>query len=304
MRRIQLVGVDGSNPLGFLAALGLLRVVPDAKLGFLDDGSFRALVDVLDKSESDLAKLIADDAKAAEDRSAPWRFTYTKAATKKQAPQEVADLKPPPDDFKRFLATCVEAWLAGNDEAAGYAAAYGTDVAVDGKGNTKPTAFHFTAAQQTFLGAVEGIRASVSQECVETSLFKGHGEQPGSNLRWDPRAERNWALMASNPSGDGTRVDAPLEWLAFRGLPLLPSFPRGSRIVTTGVVGRGEDMTFTWPLWSVPASVQTVRSLVQLDWADAARPQAQRSVFAICCSPIRRTAQGFGNFGPPSVRSP
>jgi hypothetical protein len=302
--RVQLVGVDGSNPLGFLAALGLLRVVPGAKLGFLDDGSFRAFVDGLDISESGLAKLVAEDAAASANASAPWRFTYTKAATKKKGPQDVADLKPPPDDFKRFLATCIEAWLQGNDEAAGYAAAYGTDVAVDGNGNTKPTALHFTAAQQTFLGAVEGIRASVSEEWVETSLFKGHGERPGSNLRWDPGAERNWALMANDPSGEGTRVDAPLEWLAFRCLPLLPTLPRGSRIITTGVVGRGEDMTFTWPLWSVPASVHTVRSLVQLDWADAARTEAQRSVFAICCSPIRRTAQGFGNFGPPSVTSP
>ncbi|HXX68755.1 MAG TPA: hypothetical protein VEK07_16325, partial [Polyangiaceae bacterium] len=242
-------------------------------------------------------------AKAAENRSAPWRFTYTKAATKKQAPQEVADLKPPPDDFKKFLATAIEAWLAGNDEAAGYAAAYGTDIAVDGKGNTKPTAFHFTAANQTFLGAVEGIRGSVTQEWTEESLFKGHGERPGSNLRWDPGAERNWALMANNPNDDGTRVDAPLEWLAFRGLPLLPSFPRGSRIITTAVVGRGDDMTFTWPLWSIPASLLTTRSVLQVDWAGSNKERVARGVFAICSSAIRRTSQGFGNFGPSSVMS-
>ncbi len=301
MSRIQLEGVDGSNPLGFLAALGLLRVVPDAKLGFSEDGSFRAFVVGLDKSESDLAKLIAEDAQAAASENAPWRFTYTKAATKKQGPLKVADLKPPPDDFKKFLETCVGAWLKGDDEAAAYAAAYGTDIAKDGKGNTKPTAFHFTAAQQTFLGLVEGIRASVTEEWVETSLFKGHGERPGGNLRWDPGAERNWALMASDPSSDGTRVDAPLEWLAFRGLPLLPSFPRGSRIITTGVVGRGDDMTFTWPLWSVPASLQTARSALQVDWIDNTKERVARGIFAICSSAIRRTSQGFGNFGPSSV---
>lgn len=303
MSRIQLVGVDGSNPLGFLAALGLLRVLPGAKLGFSDDGSFGAFVDGLDESESVLATFISDDAKTAGDRSAPWRFTYTKAATKKQAPQEVADLKPPPEDFKRFLSSCVEAWLSGNDEAAGYAAAYATDVAVDGKGNTKPTAFHFTAAQQTFLGAVEGIRASVTQEWVKKSLFEGHGEKPGSNLRWDPGSERNWALMATNPSGDGTRVDAPLEWLAFRGLRLLPSFPRGTRIITTGVVGRGNDMTFTWPLWTVPASCHTTRSVLQVDWTGNTKERTARGIFAICSSAIRRTSQGFGNFGPSSVAS-
>lgn len=301
MSRIQLVGVDGSNPLGFLAALGLLRIVPCAKLGFSDDGSFQAFVEGFDKSEVDLASLVANDAQASIEPSGAWRFTYTKGATKKQGPLEVADLKSPPDDFKRFLATCVEGWLSGDEEAAGYAAAYGTDVAVDGKGNTKPTAFHFTAAQQTFLGAVENIRASVTQAWVEESLFKGHGEKPGSNLRWDPGSERNWALMANNPSGDGTRVNAPLEWLAFRGLPLLPSFPRGTRVATTGVVGRGDDMTFTWPLWSLPASVRTARSAVQVDWTTTTRGRSERSIFAICRSAIRRTSQGFGNFAPSSV---
>lgn len=301
MSRVDLPGVDGSNPLGFLAALGVLRVVPRAKLGFSGDGSFRAFLDEFDNQTSDLAALVAADASASADPQASWRFTYTKAATKKQGPQTVADLKPPPADFKQFLATCTKSWLMGNEEAAAYAAAYATDVAVDGKGNTKPTAFHFTAAQQTFLGAVEDIRASVTEKWVMTSLFDGQGEQPGSNLRWDPGAERNWALMASNPSGDGTRVDAPLEWLAFRGLPLLPSFPRGMRIITTGVSGRGEDMTFTWPLWSVPASMHTVRSALQLDWTGAARNRSARGVFAICSSCIRRTSQGFGNFGPSSV---
>lgn len=301
MSRIQLIGVDGSNPLGFLAALGLLSLAPGVKLGFAQDGSFRAFIDGFVGKESDLATLVASDAEAAASKDAPWRFTYTKSATKKQGPQEVADLKPPPEDFKKFLANAVTAWLTRMDEAAGYAAAYGTDIAVDNKGNTKPTAFHFTAAQQTFLGVVEDIRASVTEEWAEASLFKGHGERPGSNLRWDPGAERNWALMARNPSSDGTRVDAPLEWLAFRGLPLLPSFPRGSRIVTSGVVGRGDDMTFTWPLWSVPTSLKTARSTLQVDWTGSAKPRVARGIFAICSSAIRRTSQGFGNFGPPTV---
>lgn len=298
MSRIDLAGVDGSNPLGFLAALGLLRVVPGARLGFAADGSYRAFLNGLHKSA--LAAVVVADASSAAG-SAPWRLTYTKSATKKQGPQVVADLKPPPEDFKKFLVRCVESWVAGRDEAVAYAAAYCTDIAVDGKGNTKPTAFHFTAAQQTFLGAVEEIRASVTPEWVEASLFEGHAAKRGSNLRWDPGAERSWALMANNPSDDGTLVNAPLEWLAFRGLPLLPTFPRGIRIITTGVSGRGEDLAFTWPLWSVPASLQTVRSVLQLDWTGAARDGSERGVFAFCSSAIRRTSQGFGNFGPSSV---
>jgi hypothetical protein len=298
--RLYLVGVDGSNPLGFLAALGLLRVVPGTKIAFLTDGSFRAVLDGTDKSQSDIVTLIAADVSAA-DNNPSWRLTYTKAATKKQGPQEVADLKPPPADFKRFLTRCLDLWMKGDDEAATYAAAFGTDVALDGKGNTKPTAFHFTAANQAFLGTVEAIRASLTHEWIETSLFKGHGEKPGSNLRWDPGSERNWALMANSPNDDGTRVDAPLEWLAFRGLQWLPCFPHGMRVITTAVHGRGEDMTFIWPLWSVPASLHTVRSALQIDWTNSALDRVGRGVFAVCSSSIRRTNQGFGNFGPSSV---
>lgn len=102
---------------------------------------------------------------------------------------------------------------------------------------------------------------------------------------------------------DRPRVDAPLEWLAFRGLPLLPSFPRGTRIVTTGVVGRGDDMTFTWPLWTVPATRHTTRSVLQVDWTGNAKEHRARGVFAICSSKIWRTSQGFGNFRPSSVMS-
>lgn len=303
MSRIRLEGLDGSSPLGFMAALGLLRLIPSVKLGFCEDGSFRAFIDGFNRSESELVTLIWDDVKAAESKTAPWRFTYTKAATKKQGPREVADLKPPPVDFKRFLATCVEAWLSGSDEAAGYAAAYGTDVAVDGNGNTKPTAFHFTAAQQTFLGAVEDIRVSISCEWIKESLFEGHAKKPGGNLRWDPDSERNWALMAENPNNEGTVVDAPLEWLAFRGLPLLPSFPCGTRIITTGVFGRGDDMSFTWPLWSTPVSLLTTRSMLQVDWTRSAMERAARGIFVICRAAIRRTSQGFGNFSPSLVTS-
>ncbi|MCO5103418.1 MAG: hypothetical protein M9919_05365 [Burkholderiaceae bacterium] len=303
MSRIRLVGLDGTNPLDFLAALGLLRVVPGAKLGFSNDGSFQAFVEGLDHSEANLAALIANDAQASAEPNGVWRFTYEKAATKKQEAKPVADLKPAPGDFKTFLVTSVNAWVAGNEEMAAYAAAYATDVAVDGKGNIKPTAFHFTAAQQTFLGAVDGIRSTVTEEWIKQSLFEGQGERPGSNLRWDPGADRNWALMATNPSDAGTRVDAPIEWLAFRGLPLLPSFPRGKRIMTTAVAGHADDTTFTWPLWMVPASCHTVRSLLQVDWRQRTQEGRARGVFAICTSAIRRSDQGFGNFGPSAMTS-
>lgn len=298
MARVALRGIDGSSPLGFLAALGLLRLASvdndRARLGFTPNGSFRAF---FDETTGDLAKIVtADAARATHDM--PWLLRYEKV--EKNGARQVMDLKAPPAVFREFACRSIEAWRKGEQEGAGYAAAFGTTVAVDGKGNTKPTAFHFTAANQQFLGTVKLIRGSVTEEWVRASLFEGHARRPGSNLRWDPTAERNWALMASNPNTEGTSVDAPIEWLAFRALPFLPSFPRGSRILTTGVTGRGEHMEFSWPLWQCALTAATVQSVLQASWSDA-RERSARGIFAICTSSIRRTSQGFGNFGPATI---
>lgn len=301
MRSIALSGLNGANPLGFLAAVGLLRLMrqknAEARLGFLSDGSFQPFVEGFN---GDLSALVADDAARAAGRQT-WCLEYEKQ--EKRGVKVVADLKAPLTIFEKFLTDCIEHWLRGVGDAVAYAAAFGTNVAVDGKGNTKPTAFHFTAANQQFLATVEAIRASVTHEWVKLSLFEGHAVRSGLNLRWDPAAGRNWALMANNPNIDGTSVDAPLEWLGFRGLPLFPSFPYGTRIITTGVSGRGNDMKMIWPLWSIPISFETARSVLQLSWANGSRDREMRGVFAVCTSEIRRTGQGFGNFSPATVSS-
>ncbi len=301
MTRTILDGVNGSSPLGFLGALGLLRVArakhQDARLGFLDDGTFRVF---LEGVSEDLALLVETDAASCAGKQ-PWRLEYTKV--EKKGPKVVADLKAPPEEFKRFLDACVALWRTGTSDPAAYAAAFGTTVARDGKGNTKPTAFHFTAANQQFLGTLEEIRASVTNAWAQRALFQGHADEPGSNLRWDPAAERNYALMANDPNDDGTSVNAPLEWLAFRALPFFPTFPEGSRVTTTCVQRYGADMRMIWPLWSTAISLETARTILPMRWPISTRERAGRGVFAICTSTIRRTAQGFGNFAPATVES-
>lgn len=295
-----LVGMTGTNPRDFLAALGLLRIVAashcEARLSFRDDGAYAPEIGDLEAGR--ISELIAQDA-ARHSGFQPWSLRYEK--TEKKGTKIVADLKPPPAEFRRFMRRAIEAWNKGEPETAAYAAAFATDVAVDGRGNTKPTAFHFTAANQQFLDTVERVRASIDQEWCEAALFVGHADRNGPNLRWDPSADRAYALMATNPVDQGTTVCAPLEWLAFRALPLIPVVPRGTRAETTGVRGRGDQMRFRWPLWSTPASLPAVASLVRLDWWQQRAERAPSGVIAICTSEIRRTAQGFGSFGPAAI---
>ena len=295
-----LPGVTGASPLGFMASLGLLRLVrgrdETARLRFLADGTSCAVIHT--SALLPLATLVAEDASTSAGTQ-PWSLHYEK--TEKKGVKTVADLKAPPEAFAAFLCASVKAWLAGSEEATAYAAAFGTSVARDGKGNTKPTAFHFTAANQQFLGTLELVRASVTDEWAHQSLLEGHAARSGQNLRWDPAAERNWALRANNPIDEGTMVDAPLEWLAFRGLPLFPTIPVGARVLTSCVSGRGDEMRVSWPLWSPPASIDTIRSLMQVAGKMRPRDCRARGIFATYASAIRRTSQGFGSFGPASV---
>lgn len=295
-----LTGMNGSNPLHFLAALGLLRIAtpkhPGARLRFLADGTFRPEVSGVDE---ELAQLVAKDAEERVE-ARPWWLTYAKEGKKGTEP--VADLKPPPEVFRKYLMGCLEAYRLGDDDAAAFAAAFGNSEGRDGKDKTKPTAFHFSAANMQFLKIVGLLRAAVNEAWAKRSLFDGDAGEPGSNLRWDPAADRSRALMAKDPNEDGTLVDAPLEWLAFRALPLFPTLPeRGNRTVTTGVTGRGAEMRLSWCLWSEPAALGTVRSLLALDWSDPPGDRAARGVFATCGSWIRRSSQGFGNLSPASV---
>lgn len=295
-----LTGMTGTNPRDFLATLGLLRIASashrQARLRFSDDGVFAPELDGIDARS--IVDIIVQDA-SSQAGPQPWRLEYEKS--EKRGTKRVADLKPPPGEFRVFVTSALESWIAGQQEGAAYAAAFATDVAVDGKGNTKPTAFHFTAANQQFLDTVERIRGSIDRAWCQDALFVGHANRSGPNLRWDPAADRAYALMAANPNDQGTTVNAPLEWLAFRALPIMPVVPRGTRVATTGISGRGDEMRYRWPLWSTPASLPTVASLVRLNWWEDRIDRMLVGAIAICTSEIRRTAQGFGNFGPAQI---
>jgi len=328
--QIVLEGLDGSNPLGFMAAVGLLRLLHlqsvDARLGFIDAGVFTAWVESKLGLE-EISKVVAEDATAAAGPQ-PWRLEYTKE--EKRGLKTVADLKAPPQEFSKFLDLAIDEWLVGRPQRAEYAACYGTDVARDGKGNTKPTAFHFTAANQKFLDTVEDIRKSVTEAWVRASLQESGGEiRKGGNLRWSTDSDRNRALMGVNPEKEDTTVNGPLEWLAFRGLPVFTTVPVQGRVATCGFTGRRQDeLCFNWPLWNLGSDYHTLRSLLAsvAGWIDMetrmrhaaaknpthqtrliqkretiARTRRARGIFALCSSQIRRSAQGFGNFGPAQI---
>lgn len=298
-------GLDASNPLGFLAALGLLRVVDDVaertgmarpRLAFVERGAPVASLET-DLELDALYALILDDAARQADNPV-LQLAYTdKGIVPPNTKDASRDLKPKPEFAKQLLAS-----VAGHRRrVADLAAACFSELVQDNNGNTKPTAFHFTAGQQELLVMAEALRVGVCRDDIEEALqgpWRGDSSLP--SLSWDAAATRYYALRARNPSGERRGSVAAANWLGVHGLEYFPVAMRRGALVTTRVEGGWKDSVFTWPIWDTPAAHDTVRGLLRLEPSRWSRDErSARGVIAVLRSSIARSDQGgYGSFSP------
>lgn len=304
---LLLSGLDGGNPLAFLAALGTLRTVGavlpgrDWRLSWQPqaagwrprlhateppgrDEVVAALADHLPKTSEHPALLLGDDLKAT------------------------------PDEFRSYARQAAEAASPADRSWADFAAAFGCEAAVDARGaepQVRDTAFRTMsgAGHQHFLAFMRNILATVEAKHLEAALFGPWSyDDPVKNatLRWDPQDDVRYALRWNNPSGDrerercGSMLGANA--LAIHGLPLFPALPVGKRLVTTGFRGTGSrDTAWTWPIWEPPVPLDVVRSMLALSELQEDSPPrdelARRGIGEIYRS--RRITTGkFRNFTP------
>jgi hypothetical protein len=127
-----------------------------------------------------------------------------------------------------------------------------------------------TLARRLAEGISIGRRKKTPQEMFREALLgPWRYEDPQHSLGLDPSTERLHALRAKSPTKEASAGVTAAVWLAFEALPLFPCFLSGGRQVTTGFTTRGatrQDRVtdFTWPIWSPPVPLGTVRSLVSL----------------------------------------
>ena len=171
----------------------------------------------------------------------------------------------------------------------------------DHKGNTKPTAFHFTAGQQTFLAMVDELRRGITADDVREALFGpwlNTSRLP--SLSWDSSVARLYALRAGDPSKEKRGSVPAANWLGVIALELFPVAVRRGRLETACMKGGWKDSAFTWPVWSVPLTFSTIAALLRTDtgkWTPKQREAA--GIAALFRSKITRSDQGgYGAFSP------
>lgn len=271
---LVLTGLDGSNPLAFLAALGALRTLSLAwpgrgvRMSWVEHtGAWRPC-------------LHADTTLAA-DAVTHDLDVQLKVMIGHRALTLADDLTVSPAAFRQFAWSVIGAADASNDSnvsvkriGADFAAAFGCDALSKKKNEHRilDTALRTMsgAGHQHFLKTMRNVVEKTDRTHLQTTLFEPwtYGDPAeGESLRWDPADANRYAYSRRNPSGDPERKQRGgmrgANRLAIEGLPLVTSAPVGSALKTVGFICSKARRTFwTWPIWTYPISRDTCASLL------------------------------------------
>ena len=309
MTCLILTGLEAHNPLGFMAALGLVRVLDHRaamdgqeapRLGFVEQGAFIASLSTPHTVEQIVEIVLRDATAQGDNRALQLAYDETGSMVPPGSKGAIRDLKPSPAAAGVFLDSAATA----DRRTEALAAAWFSELVQDNNENTKPTAFHFTAGQQAFLGMVEDLRTGLTAEHLREALV-GPWSNASSlpSLSWDASVTRLYALRAGNPSKERRGSVPGANWLAVLGLEFFPVVARRARLITTGVSGGWKDGRFTWPVWSAAAEASAIASLLRLD--QESWTYEQRAALGIAtvfsCRILRSDQGGYGTFSPAAV---
>jgi hypothetical protein len=260
MHEIRLNGIDGGNLLGFMAALGTLRLLAadagEVRMKWQESagrGWVPAVVHPQIATGQELTDLIARRVCGSETCSPAWDIGN--------------DLTLGRGDFGARLGAAAADSEPGRRDVVDFLAAFGSEAVGAGpkKDLMSDTEFRTMsgAGHQHFLGFMRELAASAGSEHIRRTLFESWDyadDRP--SLRWDPADYRPHALRSEDPSGDPIKTMRGANRLAIEALPLFPTVPVGRKLRTVGFQDRDGETEFTWPMWTESLSLETVSSLL------------------------------------------
>ncbi len=293
---LLLTGLDGSNPLAFMAALGVCNVLND-KLPIrmrwtMDEGVWRPLLiagDGIDCIVELLGEFLSSELKA------PWNLS-------KKLPFDAASLR------IAMIRELANDFLANRTTIDTFAA-FGSEVYVDEKGQFQDTAFRMVRSGDSAGQGLPDYACKLAANCEATdiagALFGPWTYSASlSSFRWDPAENREYALQAINPSKDAAPTAVGVNRLALAALPLYPTMPGASGLETVGFIkgSRSKDAEFRWPIWTVPLGLDSIRSLLTYPTIFDREPSVlqlrEMGVAAVFCCRQIKPNQYYRNFSP------
>ena len=271
---LLLTGLDGSNPLGFLAAIGTLRTLVHADPAVVYRMEWRthhgtwipALSGNGMPSDEALIELLAH---ALRRHPAP-EFDFAQ------------NLNVSSEEFSEVAGNAQRQVTIQDRRYADFIASYGCELFLtrDTK-SIQDTALRTMsgAGHQHFLGTMNDLVVKTNEDHLRRSLLETWDyadEKLG--LRWDPEEDRRYALRWDNPSGDTVRTMRGANRLAVEALPLLPTAPGDRQLHTTGFSMQDKAVLLTWPIWTSALGLDVVRSLLAL--SEIQKPEPSRPILS------------------------
>lgn len=278
MTQLELSGLKGHHPLGFLAACGLLRITPptlDTRLSWQS---------IPNNPSERIAIISSSVAESKDGLRQSLLSTVADAASGYLDTVDKLGLKTDnlsPEDMRqkgRDLLAKIDFTNTSDVLESELLPAIGSDLVVssNGKRIEKSKLVMTTASRDLFKNA--GLKPATDlskrnkqddptrkvMDHIEEALFgpwRYNDEAHPQGL--DPNFQRFHALRNMDPSPDRKKrsVTAAV-FLAYQALMLLPCFAVNGKLRTTAIRKRNGTDCFEWPLWKAPISLATLRSLL------------------------------------------
>jgi hypothetical protein len=271
MTDVPLPALDGRDPLGFLAALGVLNITaqtyPDARLSFSPATGTAILTSPLTTTDAIAAALAEAVARVPDgsvlDGTGPG-FPMRKLSPQ-QARETGASLKDPMRVERTTYRQSVHEPVAAMDRPAAlkWLAALITDLGTDNSGRAAVTPFSAPSGQQSLWTFIEKSHTIVRDNPGHLSeALTGWRRVPGFTGEYLDHRVLNSA--ADHPSGKSTEAGVPgATWLAIQALPLLRLTGDGNRPRATLWHQAGTCQIMIWPLWQPPLNQYAVPVLLE-----------------------------------------
>ncbi len=254
---LPLSGIDGSNPLGFLAALGAFLVVST----YHDDditlhwerlrGAWRPVLKkfTIENGEDQLLDLLVESLRCSDAEHPALRLA------------ESVDSNGARNVFRQACANASKE----NRKDADWLSCNGSDIV-----NADVISQLQTTRRDYHAINVRGLLSNTTRDHLRRSLFHPWDYSDpiaGVSLHLEPREDRRHAYQWHMPSGDPTRKSSGgmigANRLALEAWPLFQSLPAGDKVTTVGFLGtRASNTRFFWPIWDRPISLSVLLSLL------------------------------------------
>jgi len=236
----DLPGLTAASPIGFLAALGMLRVLVsdrhlEVRLGWRNG---HAVMDGIDPE-----KAISELAANMKGRSEAPEFNWA------DTPRKI-----PPETYR---SACEE--MAEDERALAFMSGWATD-AILHKEAVAVTRLDMTSGQQKLLRDLRGVAERITDEHFRYGLMGG-GYENQSSFGLDPIAVRSHAHEHKAPTKSSPPGKPGLIWLAFESIPLHPVVPVAPNKAQTTGWRSGSDTAYVWPIWETLLTLQEVSLL-------------------------------------------